>query len=296
MFKLPQVLLSCACVVTCVSSVSSTAYAVCRENPFELFWTSVDAQARVSQDSQILLSFLLPEETTLTVTLDEVELVPEEITRSYARYAHPSTMEPGDKTLTITVMRDYGEQPDDVELPEPVVLTRQYTLVESTIGASSYDVSIIDAQSVELSQPPATQCENIFSKSNCFDLNVPTFQRLTLSSTEHPYFVEEYVTKYSDDGEKQVWQSSGFYPAGCTPLVETTHRASSVCFRAVTVDEQGQRHEGEMWCQSGDTESQQQDASCSITAVSQSQSKKSMLLLSWLTLLGLFIRVRKWRA
>ncbi len=286
-----------------VSAPFNEGYAACKQPPLKLYWTSVDAQSEVSRDAHILLSFNQPDE--VQVSLDGEELVPEEITDSYARYAHPETTSLGPKSLTITLSRGYGSLPEgsDIELPEPVRVTRQYTLVESSEDDSTTEVSILGARPGAPYQE-RTVCDKIFNDFNCFDTGEPTIQDLTLSSLEHPYFVEEYVTTFRGRGPEQVWQASGLYPGECAPPVENAHWPFT-CWRIVTLDEQGRRYEGSKQCDlmgnGDDLEDARRDdrdsgVSCSTSSVLNVPSNRSLLWLFLLALSGGLIRLRTVRS
>lgn len=284
MFKNSNHFLMCACVAIAGFSTLD-AHAACRAPDMRLYWSSVDEQTEVERDSHILLSFSNTE--VVKVTLNGKDLIAEELTKTHASYTHPATTELGAQTLVITLDRDYGDIPEELEFerPEPVVITRSYNLVKSSVHSSDYEMSIVDAQ------PSApykndTTCDEIFNESNCFDTGEPVIQDLTLSTLDHPYFVEEYATTYTERGKEQVWRPSGFYPKGCTASVENAH-GESTCFRIVTIDEQGQRHVGAKQC---DIMKKSESSSCTTAPSSAPQPSHPLI---WLSLFGMFTWVRR---
>lgn len=287
MLKNSHHLVACICVAV-VSLHVLEAQAICKAPDMHLYWSSVDGQPEVERGSHILLSFSTTE--VVKVTLNGEELTAEELTENYAWYAHPVTAELGEQTLVITLDRDYGDFPeefDGFERPEPVVITRTYNLVESSSDSSDYAMSIVDVQ------PGApyendTLCDKIFNESNCFDTGEPVVQDLTLSTLDHPYFVEEYITTHRQGVEQQVWQPGGFYPKGCAASVENAHWKST-CFRIVTIDKQGQRHVGAKQCAIMD---EPETSSCTTAPLSTPQPSHHLL---WFGLLGMGVWVRQRR-
>lgn len=271
-------------LLTCVASClySSAAYSVCVQPPPKIHWTSVDNQAAVEMSDHIFISYHSAD--IIVVSLDSEELVPEEVTPYYARYVHPPDTQPGSKKLVVTLNHSdaalYGF--------EPLVTSYFYTLVQDATPQGQHDVKIIGTEQ-STAYKDDTTCAKIFTDAHCFDTGDPDVYDLQLSSSEHPYLIEQQSTRA---GEVE-WHSAGLYPGRCMPPIDRRQGQHS-CLRVVTLDRQGQRHEGPTQCDVFATDDAfatgQENSSCSTAAPRPSEPLPCAL---WIGVAGLCLWRRK---